>query len=444
MKNYYIPREKALDTQLLGEILMDYQTAVLPVLNKRKRYYDGKQKILDKVFANSDKIPSRIVSNFVKSIVDSYSGYAVGIPPRIESGEEDGGRLDDILNYNDSDEQIMQLYTDALIYGRSDMLAYVDREGKPRFAVIEPTTVVPVYSDDLEREMLYAIRFWTVELNKTDVKYWVEVYDGVKKSVYISAPGFAAFSLMGDEVHHFNQVPLVHMELNRDEVSVCDESVFTLNDMYNSLLSDANDNEDAFADSMLVLKGQFADEEDIESMKRNRVLMLDADGDAQYLIKSMQGTMSDSLLDRVEEKIRTLTGCPDFGSDEFKSSSGIAIRYRLLAMENNTANHLSRFKKALQKLVELLAGITELSEGEAAWRDCKITFQRNLPIDETANANVVNTLKGTVSTETLLGLLPFVDNPEDELKKVEAEDKKARELYVRNVADVQPDIEAEE
>lgn len=63
------------------------------------------------------------------------------------------------------------------------------------------------------------------------------------------------------------------------------------------------------------------------------------------------------------------------------------------------------------------------------WRDVEITFTRNLPVDLAETANLVNTLKGTVSDRTLLSLLPFVSDIDKELEMVEESKLRNMELY---------------
>lgn len=90
--------------------------------------------------------------------------------------------------------------------------------------------------------------------------------------------------------------------------------------------------------------------------------------------KNTQTTEIEHLLSTVEDKIRELAACPNFASETFGTSSGIAIRYRLMGMTNAIAGMESNFKKALQKRIELLAGVSKLVNGEALWRDIDITM----------------------------------------------------------------------
>ena len=87
-------------------------------------------------------------------------------------------------------------------------------------------------------------------------------------------------------------------------------------------------------------------------------------------------------------------------------------------------------RKALQKRIELICAILNLTEGsDEYWRDVQIVFTRNLPQNDTELASLVNTLRGIVSTETLLSLLPFIKDPVAEMERVKEEKQLNMSLY---------------
>ena len=110
-------------------------------------------------------------------------------------------------------------------------------------------------------------------------------------------------------------------------------------------------------------------------------------------------------------------------------SSGIAIRYRLTGMETRAAKIAAKMKKALQRRVEIICGVASLKLGEQIFRDIEIDFKRNIPSDNTELVNLVNSLKGTVSDETLLGLLPFVDDVNKEVERLQKQKEANMALY---------------
>ena len=427
---YQIDRNEELTTERLGKILADFQTHELPKLNRYYNYYSGKQAITMKQATDTGKPCNIVVVNYCYNIVMNYLGYMTGI----EIGYDNDGRFDeilDVLKYNDVKAEDSEFLRYALIFGRSFEINYIDEDGKQRFRTLDPRECVPIYDNTLNNELLYVVRFYSEDLvNKSQESYIVEVYSDSSVTRYRSAAGFASFLLIGEEPHFFDQCPVTVFSLNKEEVSIFDK-VMSLQDAYNELLSSEVDDFEAFADAYLVLKGITADEEDLISMKEHRVLMMDADADAQYLTKSIGDTQIQNMLQNVNDQIHKISASPDFNDDKFMAQSGIAMRYKLVGFENAASAIESNMKKALQKRIELICGILNLvgGGGEELWREAQITFTRNLPSDLTQTVQIVNQLRGIVSQETLLTLLPFVQDVDEEMKRVKAEKEESMELY---------------
>ena len=149
------------------------------------------------------------------------------------------------------------------------------------------------------------------------------------------------------------------------------DCIITLQDAYNELLSGEIDDFSAFCDAYLILEGVDAEADDIASMKANRVLILPAGAKADWLTKNANDTQIENILKRVHDNIYRIAKCPDFSSEQFVGgvSSGIAIRYRLTGCETKAATIESNMKKALQRRIELIAGVASLKLGEEIFRD---------------------------------------------------------------------------
>ena len=427
---YQIDRNEELTPERLGKILADFQTHELPKLNRYYNYYAGKQAITMKQATDTGKPCNIVVVNYCYNIVMNYLGYMTGI----EIGYDNDGRFDeilDVLKYNDVKAEDSEFLRYALIFGRAFEINYIDEDGKQRFRTLDPRECVPIYDNTLSNDLVYVVRFYSESpVNESSEQYRVEVYSDKSVTTYRSTMGFSSFSLMDEQQHFFDQCPVTVFSLNTEEVSIFDK-IMSLQDAYNELLSDEVDDFEAFADAYLVLKGITADEDDLVSMKEHRVLMMDADADAQYLTKSIGDTQIQNMLQNVNDQIHKISASPDFNDDKFMAQSGIAMRYKLVGFENAASAIESNMKKALQKRIELICGILNLvgGSGEELWREAQITFTRNLPSDLTQTVQIVNQLRGIVSQETLLTLLPFVQDVDEEMKRVKAEKEESMELY---------------
>jgi len=438
METYLIERGKEMSEVILRDMLMKFQGKDLPVLKKWKNYYDGKQPILQKKASDIGKPCNKIITNFTKYIVDSYSGYLTGIPVQYENDNFDD--VLDILKYNDYIHEDSELLTNALIYGRSFELNYVQEDGQQRFRTLDPQNCIPVYANDLNADLQYVIRFWQEELDANNQPiYFVEVYGPNTVRKYRSNAGFMSFWFLGEEAHFYGQCPVTVFSLNKDENSIFDQ-ILTLQDAYNNVLSGSVDDFDAFADAYLVLKGLTADAEDLVAMKQNRVLMMDADCSAEYLTKNINDVQVTNLLNNFKDNIHKIANCPDFTDEKFMAQSGVAIRYKLVGFENTASTIESNMRKALQRRIELISAILNLTSEEAIWREVNITFTRNLPTDLADTVQLVNQLRGLVSDRTLLTLLPFVSDVDAELEAVNEQKAANMELYQNTSFNTEEDL----
>ena len=426
---FYLNKEIELDVALLQKMINRFHVNEEPRLRRYKNYYDGIQKILQKSYADASKPCSRTVINYCKNIADSYAGY-LATPGFISyKSDEDIEDIMDILRYNDYQYEDNMFLLNALVYGVSAELMFIDEQGKTRFRLIDPMSCFAVYDDSLTGDLLYFVRMYKVnEWDNSDM-YNVDVYSDAYVQHYTMRGMNGALEAVGAEPHHFGQCPANVFSLP-DEKSIFD-CIVGLQDAVNEVLSSEIDDYSAFCDAYLCLTGVDADNDDIASMKDNRVLVLPEGAVASWLTKTANDVQIENILKRLHDSIYRVAQCPDFSSESFVGgvSSGIAIQYRLTGMENKAGSIEAAMKKALQRRVEIICGIATLKIGEEVFRDIQIEFKRNVPEDLTSTINVINALKGTVSDATLLSQLDFVTDVNAELEAVQEQKAANMSLY---------------
>ena len=426
---FYLNRETELTTELLRKMIQKYNLEVQPKLLKYKNYYDGIQAILNKKYADETKPCNKSVINYCKNIVDSYCGY-LATPGYISySSEEDIEDIMNILRYNDYQAEDADFLLDALVYGTAAELMYIDNEGQTRFRLIKPTQCFAVCDDTLTGDLMYFVRMYDANEWDNTSTYNVDVYSDAFVRHYTMSGKNGALTFIGEEQHYFSQCPANIFSLP-DEKSIFD-CVISLQDSANELLSGEIDDYSAFCDAYLVLEDVDADAEDIQIMKQNRVLLTPAGSKAYWLTKNANDAQVENILKRIHDSIYRIAQCPDFSSESFVGgvSSGIAIKYRLTGMENKAGAIEGKMKKALQRRVEIICGIASLKYGEEVFRDIAIEFKRNIPEDNASLINMINSLKGTVSDATLLSQLPFVEDVNAELEKLNVQKQENMAMY---------------
>lgn len=397
---------------------------------------------MNKIATDVGKPCNRIVTNYCFNIVQNYLGYLTGIDITYSS-PNDFDAIQDVLNYNDVRTEDNEYLRNALIFGKSYEINYVDEEARQRFKVLDSRECIPIYSNDLNNDLLYVIRYYVADtINNDQDEYYIEVYgnDFIRK--YKSSNAFATLSLLEEKPNIYNQVPITVFSLNTDEESIFDK-VMTLQDAYNKLLSSEVDDFESFCDAYLVLKGCQTDADDLVAMKQNRVLLMDTDAEASYLTKSVSDTQIENMLKNINDTIHKISNSPDFTDETLMSQSGIAIKYKLIGFENVSSNIAANMTKALQKRIELICAVLRLTNGDNTWRDVQIVFTRNLPQNITDTAQVINQLRGIVSDKTLLSILPFIKDVDAELELIQQQKEMNMDMYGFNNASTNEQDDAE-
>lgn len=428
----YLDRNKELTPELLFKMVNYFQLNVKPRLEKYKNYYDGIQAILTKSYSDPSKPCNKTVINYCKNITDSYCGY-LATPGHIAyNSQNDIEEIMDVLRYNDYQSADSDLLKDALNFGVANELMYIDGDGKTRFKLIDPITSFGVFDSSLSADLLYFVRFYKIDDWSDSDKWALDVYTDTVVKHYISNGIGTTPIFQSEEAHYFGQCP-ANIMVMPDEKAIFD-CILSEQDSINELLSAEIDDFSAFCDAYLVLEDCELDDDEVKKMKTNRVLQLPQGAKAYWLTKAANDVQVENILKRLHDSIYRTAQCPDFSSESFIGgvSSGIAIQYRLTGMETRAGKIEAEMKKALQRRVEILCGMAALKLGEEVFRDIEITFTRNIPADEAALINMINSLKGTVSDETLLAQLPFINDVQAELEKVRAQKESNLDLFGGN------------
>ena len=122
----------------------------------------------------------------------------------------------------------------------------------------------------------------------------------------------------------------------------------------------------------------------------------------------------------LEQDIHKFANVPCMSDESFGgNASGVAMRYKLLGFEQITKIKERYFREGLKERLRLLCNwLSPPGKAAISSRDISIQFTRALPVNETEVAQLVSELRDMVPREILLGLLPFVDDPEGAAEKV--------------------------
>lgn len=420
-----------LTEQVVKRIIDNHRMTELPRLLELEKYYNTKNKILERVMKDPTKPNYKLANAYASYITDTLVGYFIGEP--ISYNSNDKTLLQDlsmIFEYNDEADENAELAKNASIFGVAYELLYFSSEEKMvRFKTLSPKEVIPIFDKTVDTNLIAVIRYYDdydVATDKTNTI--VEIIDEKNVSRYMIGQNSNTMSLLESYQHFFGMVPVAIYKNNEEETGDF-EKVISLIDAYDIMASDTVNDFAYFVDAYLCLYGLTAENEDIQDMKERRVILLDEGTKAEWLIKNSNDTSLENMKDRLDKDIHKFAKCPNLADQEFASNaSGVAIKFKTLGTENLVSIKERKFKRGLQQRLELISTISSVMREGFDWRAIDIIFSRNLPSNDIDIANMVNTLQGIVSDETLLAQIPFVEDVQAELERVSDQKEKDKEL----------------
>lgn len=402
----------------------------LPRLLELENYYNTKNKIINRIMADPAKPNNKIANPYASYITDTLTGYFVGEP--ITYNSNDKTLLQDlsmIMEYNDEADENMELAKNASIFGVAYEMLYFSEEDKMiRFKPLSPKEVIPIFDKSVECNLLAVIRYYD-DYNVVEDKTYtiIEVINATGVERYKTSKGSNSLTPLESYPHYFGMVPIAIYKNNEEERGDF-EPVISLIDAYDTMESDSVNDFAYFVDCYLALYGFTAEAEDVQKMKENRILLMDEGTSAEWLIKNSNDTTIENMKNRLDADIHKFAKCPNLADKEFASNaSGIAIKFKTLGTENLVAIKERKFKRGLQQRLELMSMINSVLREGFDWRAIDIIFTRNLPSNDVDIANMVNMLRDIVSDETLLAQIPFVDDVQGEIERVDEQREKAKE-----------------
>ena len=430
----------------LNKLIQAFEEDIQGNISQCKQYYLGEQGEEDTV-----------VCNHAKDIADTAAGYFLGNP--IVYKAKDGKKIDeltDALDYADVDSVDQDNALMLSITGRSYEYWYAD-EGEAELAVqaLDPENAFIVYDTTIVHKKLFGVYYYYKVDDSSDTE------DPNTYVMTVTDKTITNWVLNGDvevskeeESHNIGMIPMLEVRNNKFCVGDFQQQI-SLIDAYNTMTSDRVKDKEQFIDSILVLYGSIlGDTEDetdeaMENLKKRKLLELDSDSRAEYLTRTLDEGGMEILRQALKEDIYTFSHVPNLTDKNFAgNSSGVAMEYKLLGLEMLTKTKERWYRKMLHERLHILQEFYGKKNQAIDPHNIQVTFSRGLPKNIAELAGIISALQGTVSKETLISLLPFVEDPKDEMKAVAKENeetiKQQQELFSQNGNDMPKELEEDE
>ena len=449
------------------EFMMDGFPAPDLILSVLKEFLTGQERLekLRKAYENERGIMKRIRPNgapnnkiahgFARYIVTMSSGYMLGKPVSY-TDENQKAALDSLLDaykLAKIDSVDAELAKDAAVYGRAVELLFSDENARPKSSAINPESAFVVYDDTVQNKPLFGVYFNEIrDVEGTKTGYALHVYSDAFYSEY-RVPSLS--TIPGNPVQtvptFFGSVPMVEYWNGEDEQGDF-EQVQSLIDAYDLLESDRVNDKEQFVNALLIITGARLETDEggrtpAQQLRQDRLLFLpDAEAKAEYLAQSMNEADVEVLKNAIKADIHKFSMVPDLTDEQFAgNASGVAMRYKLLGLENLTRIKERWFREALQDRMRLYAHFLNVKGAPALDVDrVLVTFSRSLPENLLEISQMVSNLKNTVPDTLLLSQIPFVENVDAAILLLKAQQAEALKAQQAAFGVPQPMQEEEE
>jgi SPP1 family phage portal protein len=441
-KIFYVPVGSEPTKELIEEAIK-FNEGLVSHYNELEDYYLGEHPILSRKRINTT-INNKVVVNHCHYITDTNVGYLLGNP--VKYSVRDGVKYEKIEDeyrkqtLSDLDHEIAK---DLSIYGRQYEYIYVAGEGKEksvRSVEVNVRNCIIAYDDSFEHNKVFAVLYRKEGKDFEDVIVLTEEAE-------IS---FLVGNVLerGEEFPHgLGMVPVVEYR-NNDEYMGDYEQVIPLVNAYNTLQSDRINDKEQLVNAIMIIKGMDLTEEQREDLKVTRTLAnVPLNAEIEMLVKNLDETQLDILRKNISDDIHKISKTPNLSDENFVgNASGVAIRYKLLAFEQNIKNKERSFEKGLIERFVIYNRYLNKMKNMALINgyDVDVIFTRNLPQNDFETSQMINNLWNIgLPVRLLLDQLSFVPNAEEAIKEAERELKKAVKKETPNYGTKKPNEDIE-
>ena len=421
---FRLSNDEELDIQTLSEFISDHDYWVSKRYKPLMDAYMNKYPIFYIPPKPEFKPDKRIAVNFAKYITDTMNGFFLGIPIKVGSDDPAISEYVEFLDqYNDQDDNNAELSKICSIYGKGYEMYYVDELGNIGITYLSPEEAFMIYDDSILERPRYFCRIY----EDADDTVYVSVSD--EKSVrYASMTGGLHWIPEDEKIHGFDGVPATEYRENEEEIGIF-EPVLTMINEYNEAISEKANDVAYFADAYMKILGAKFDDEVLGQVRNNRIINFPGTiGNSNELVvdflqKPDGDTSQEHLLDRLERLIFQISMVANISDENFGSSSGIALKYKLQAMSNLALTKQRKFTSGMNRRYKLIFSNPASGMKADDWVKLNYTFTQNMPANLLEESQIAGNLAGIVSQQTQLSVLSCVDNVQQEIEQIQQEEE---------------------
>lgn len=441
---YKYSREQVLDEKFLTKLIYNFKIEYVPRFQKDQKYYEVKTEILRRTMTDG-KPNNRLAHGFCRYITNMATSYFAGKPIRYQLDNQDyKDALQDVFKKNYIDSLNFEVSKEASKKGIGYLIMFLNETGELRIKKMDAESIIPVYSTSLDEFLEAAVHIWSVYDIEGSLMYeYADVYDDTYIYHYQRKAGEVCYEKAGGllpdggkykEPHLMGDIPVIVVWNNEEQLGDFEPHI-SLIDAYDRAQSDTANDMDYFTDAYLAISGAgdiltagLTEEDDEEGRKavtrfrEQKILLLDEKGQAQWLVKNINDTATENYKTRLYKDIFFLAQVPALSDESFAGNlSGIAIKYKLIGVEELSIMKENRFRSAQTKMLHIITEYLNTRMNKN-WVPDEVEqkYERNFIENTSDLIEDAKNVDGIVSRRTQLDMLPssIVNDSQEELEQI--------------------------
>lgn len=327
----------------------------------------------------------------------------------------------------------------SLIDGVSWIYCYTDGK-KFLQKILSGVEVIPLY-DELTSEMKLAIRFWQIDTNKP---MYIEIYDssGIvtykvdgKDSVEIVKPKQPyRFTLKSDvldqyidETINWSKIPLIPLYSNELKTNQLSQALKSKIDLYDIVMSDFGNNLEDNNDVYWILKNYAGQDigEFLADLKYYKAVNVNDNGSADAKQLDVPYQAREVALEILRKEIFNSAMALDTSVLSGGSLTNVAIKANMTDLDLKTDLFENEAIETCESIISLYLEFSNQLD-----KEYEINFIRRSIVNDTETVDNIQKFRADISQETALELNPYIEDVEQELKRLEEESMDSYELQM--------------
>ncbi len=435
-----------MELEVMKKLIRRYQRTHRKIVRdsqRAERYYRKKNDIL-KIGARHagsenpmHSADNRIPGNFYNILVNQKASYLFTSPPIFDTGNADLNKaVADCLG-DDFAKACKNLCINASNCITAWLHYWVNENGEFRYAVIDSKQCIPIWTNDLEKELSGFLRMYDQTNEDGKVYNIYEYWDKTtccsfckeNRSVLDTLQFYSTYELTDNfdgsaaYTHDFGEVPFIPFFNNAEggnDLEDIKELIDTYDKVYSGYLNDIEDIQEV----IFVLSGYEGESlaEFLHKLKKYKTIKIDGDDTG----KGGLDTLTVDIPVEAREKMLAMTRKAIFeqgmGIDpdpqNFGNSSGVALSYLYSLLELKAGLMETEFRSGFSRLVRAICRYMN-----ARPEMVRQTWTRTSVRNDSELSAIANQSVGVISKRTILSHHPWVDDVEKELEQIRQEEE---------------------